>query len=107
MQTVTVEGVGSFQIQRRTMRVQLQIASEYNRLVEGADQVSAELGALASFMAFLKVMVVSGPDGWDPYGVDADDAEAQATLRKVYSAIDDADARFREKPQEKPQEAGA
>lgn len=102
-QVVTVEGVGAFVCRRRTMRVAVAISAEYNRLTEGAEIVSPEFAGVCNFMAYLRVIVITGPDGWNPYDVDPDDNEAMDVLRKVYVAIKDAEARFRGKPGKEPQ----
>ena len=105
-QIVTVEGVGSFVCRRRTMRVAIAITAEYNRLTEGAENVSHEFAGICNFMAYLRTIVVSGPDDWSPYDVDPDDGEAMDRLRQVYQAIKDSEARFRAKPGQEPQESG-
>lgn len=106
MMTVQVEGVGAFEIQRRTMRVQVAISAEYNRLTEGAAQVSPALDGLASFLSYLAVMVVKAPDDWDVYAIDPDDPEAIERAQKVYRALVDAEARFREGAGEDAQKSG-
>ncbi len=92
---VNVEGIGNFVCRRRTMRVAVAISAEYNRLTEGASTVSKELDAIADFLSFLAVVVVSGPEGWDPYLCDPDSAQEIERLQSVYRAIKDAEARFR------------
>lgn len=104
---VAVEGIGTFHCRRRTMRVAIAISAEYNRLTEGAAEVSAEFAGICNFMAYLAVVVAKGPPDWTPYDVDPDDGEAMDRLRQVYQAIKDSEARFRAKTGKEPQESGA
>lgn len=104
-QVVMVDGIGSFVCRRRTMRVAIAISAEYNRLTEGADNIGPEFAGICNFMAYLRAMVVSGPDNWAPYDIDPEDNDAMDELRKVYMAIKDAEARFRKKPGSEPQGA--
>lgn len=92
---VTVDGIGVFRYRRRTMRTAVAINAEYNRLTEGAQAVSGEFAGLCDFLAYLTVMIVEAPDGWDPYAVDPDSEEEVGRLNRVYRAIKDAEARFR------------
>lgn len=92
---VNVDGLGTFQCRRRTMRVAVAITAEYNRLTEGADQVGPELGSVCNILAFLKTVVADAPDGWDPYAADPDSPDEMAKIEKVYSAIKVEEGRFR------------
>lgn len=103
LHTVAVDGIGTFQCRRRTMRAAIAITAEYNRLTEGADVVSPEFAGICNFMAYLSAMIASGPAGWDPYSVDPDDEGAMDKLRQVYTACKDAEARFRVTPGSEPQ----
>jgi hypothetical protein len=99
---VVVEGVGTLICKKRTVRVAVAITAEYNRLTEGAEEVSGEFASVCNFLAYLKVVVISGPEGWDPYGVDPDAESEMEVLHKAYRAIKEAEGRFREKPDAKP-----
>lgn len=103
--TVQVDGVGAFECRRRTMRVQVAIAAEYNRLVEGAESISRSLDSMASFMSYLQAMIVDAPEGWDAYAVDPDDPDEVEQLQQVYAAIQAAEARFRKGRKPKPEAA--
>lgn len=92
---VEVPDVGSFECRRRTMRVAIAITAEYNRLTEGAPVVSDEFNWLCSFVSYLKVMIVEGPEGWNVDEVNPDSEEEMATLNKVYREVKAAEARFR------------
>ena len=104
---VTVDGFGTLLCQKRTVRVAVAVTAEYNRLTEGAEEVSGEFASVCNFLAYLKVVVLSGPDGWDPYGVDPDSEAAMEVLHKAYRAIKEAEGRFRSKPDAQPEVAGA
>jgi hypothetical protein len=94
--TVAVDGVGSFTCRHRTMRTAIAITAEYNRLTEGAEQVPDDFAGICNFIAYLKVMVVYGPSDWDPYQTDPDSATDMEKLRQVYTAIKEAEGRFRQ-----------
>jgi len=103
--TVDVDGVGAFECRRRNMRLLAAINAEYNRLTEGADSVSDEFSSLAEFLAYLRVTIVSGPEGWDVYEADPDDPEETQRLQKVYEEVRKAEARFRARPGTESQES--
>lgn len=105
-QVVNVDGIGSFVCRRRTMRVAIAISAEYNRLTEGSENIGPEFAGICNFMAYLRAMIVSGPDDWAPYDIDPEDTEAMDRLRQVYLAIKDAEARFRKQPDGKPEKPG-
>ncbi|WP_295455304.1 hypothetical protein [uncultured Thiodictyon sp.] len=104
---VPVDAVGVFECRRRTMRVAVAITAEYNRLTEGAESIGGEFAGICNFLAYLKAMVVRGPDGWDPYAIDPDDEAAVAALQDVYAAIKTAEGRFRKPAGDQPQSASA
>lgn len=95
--TVDVPGVGTFECRRRTMRVLAAISAEYNRLTEGAQEVSDEFASFCDFLSYLKVMIVSGPEGWDPYEADPDEPGAMEKFQTVYREVQSAEARFRQR----------
>ena len=103
---VHVDGLGTFEVRRRTMRVAIAITAEYNRLTEGADQVGPELGSVCNILAYLKGMIVSAPDDWDPYALDPDSADDMALIEQVYSAIKADEGRFRTGAGAQPQGPG-
>ena len=105
-QVVMVDGIGSFVCRRRTMRVAIAISAEYNRLTEGSENIGPEFAGICNFMAYLRAMVVAGPDDWAPYDIDPEDTEAMDQLRQVYLAIKDAEARFRKQPDGQPEKPG-
>lgn len=95
---VNVDGVGTFECQRRTMRVAVAIGVEYARLTEGLEDVPENLERMCNVLAYLKSMIVSGPAGFDVYETDPDDKGEIAKLTKVYDAISEGEARFRKGP---------
>lgn len=105
--TLHVSGVGAFECRRRVMRTAVQLAAEYNRLVEGDPNPPAYFSELCNFLAYLKVMIVSGPDGWDVDNVDPDSEAEMTALREVYDAITAEEARFRQGPGTDAAPAGA
>lgn len=93
--SVAVDGVGTLECRRRTIRVAAAISAEYNRLVEGAERVAPEFDAIAGVLAFVRVVVTAWPDGFDVYEADPDDEAVWARIYAVYTAVKDAEARFR------------
>jgi hypothetical protein len=92
---VTVDGVGSFVCRRRTMRTAIAITAEYSRLTEGMEQVPVAFAGICNFIAYLKVMVLTGPSDWDPYLTDPDSQTDMDRMGEVYAAVKDAEGRFR------------
>jgi hypothetical protein len=90
-----VEGVGSFEVRRRSMRISTAIAAEFNRLTEGQEQLSSFFGHFCQVYATLKVIIAKGPDGWDLDALDPDDADSYDQLIKVFTAIREKEAFFR------------
>jgi len=85
---VTVPEVGAFEIRRRTLRVQMAIHAELNRLTEGAPLASLSdwFIDLCSLVAELKGLIVKAPDGWSMEEIDPLD-DGYDRLRAVYRAI--------------------
>lgn len=93
---VTVPEVGAFEVKRRTLKVQMAIHAELNRLTEGAPLASLSdwFVDLCALIAELKVLIVRAPDGWSLEEVDPlEDGYEQ--LRAVYRAIREQEGRFR------------
>lgn len=104
--SVHVPGVGTFACRRRVMRTAVQIMAEYNRLVEGDPNPPAYFAELCNFLAYLKVMVVSGPEGWDVDNVDPDSEADMSALRDVFAAVTAEEARFRQGSGKEPAPTG-
>ena len=93
---VTVPDVGAFEIKRRTLKVQMQVHAELNRLTEGAPLASLSdwFVDLCALVAELRVLIASAPDGWSLDEVDPLD-DGYDHLRAVYRAIREQEGRFR------------
>lgn len=102
-----VEGVGVFEVRRRNMRVTAQVGAEFNRLTEGQTSLSPFFGQFCDMFATLKVLIVSGPDGWDLDNLDPDDPDSFELMGKVYGAIKEKEAFFRSELQARRQEPRA
>lgn len=107
---IDVPELGTFEIKRRTMKVQMQIHAELNRLTEGAPLASLSdwFMDLSGMVAELKVLIVASPDGWSLDNVDPMD-DGYDQLRAVYRAIRAKEDSFRPKTkrdQAAGQEAG-
>ena len=105
--TLHVPHVGTFECRRRVMRTAVQIAAEFNRLVEGDPNPPPYFAELCNFLAYLKVMIVAGPDGWDVDNVDPESEAEMTALREVYEAMTAEEARFRRDAGADPASAGA
>ncbi|HET7675834.1 MAG TPA: hypothetical protein VFL54_09960 [Gammaproteobacteria bacterium] len=95
---VDVEGIGTFQFRRRTMRENLRIDAEYSRLTEGVETPSKSLDLTAEMMSTLKVLTEDAPDGWDVDALDPLDPETYRKLIAVYSALREKEEFFRRGP---------
>lgn len=104
---LAVEGVGTFEIRRRTLRVEIQVGAEFARLTEGEEQIPAWLRDLCEMTSAVKVLAVKAPDGWDVDGMDPQEPATYEKLAKVYRAIREAEGRFRRPPAGGPQAEGA
>ena len=100
---VEVAEVGSFEVRRPIMRTAVRIEVEYARLTEGVESLPIDLQFICRIMAYLKVMVVSGPEGWEVDNVDPYSEGETAKLREVFEAITAEEARFRSGGKEKPE----
>lgn len=100
-QTITVDGIGVFTLRRRTLRVEIQISAEFNRLAEGQDTLAGWFRDLCEMVAYLKGVVVEAPPGWD---LDAMDPEPETYQRivQVFTAAREKEATFRPKPPAQP-----
>ena len=103
---VNVPNVGAFVCRRNTIRTSAARFAEFARLTEGLSPIPPEFEGICNFLSYLRVMIIRGPDGWDPYALDADDESTWATLSTVYEAVKAAEARFRAGAGGQPQGAG-
>lgn len=103
--TVTVDGIGAFTFGRRNMRDEMRIGAEFSRLTEGVETPTPYLATVGGWMATLKVLTVSAPDGWGrtPDGeptTDIDEmdplsGETYDALMKVHAALREKEGSFR------------
>lgn len=107
--TVPVDGIGTFQVLRRNMRVEMRIGAEFARLTEGleATQMSKLHAQVAGLIADLKVLIHEGPDGWDVDEMDPLDAESYVQLVAVHKEVRAAEDRFRGRIPRSGEAAGA
>jgi hypothetical protein len=95
----TVKGVGDFTFRRRNMRWELKTRVEFRRLSEG-EQLDEMTTLFIEAIADLKVLIVSGPAGWTPQGLDDMDPFDDATIGKVlkvWSALRGKEETFRKR----------
>ena len=92
---VEVDGVGNFMFARRTMRDELRINAEYLRLTEGVEVAGSDLNIMADWMATLKVLTVSAPEGWDVEKLDPLEPENFEKMSKVFHKLREKENSFR------------
>ena len=85
---VNVPNIGTFEIRKRTLGVQMKIHAELNRLTEGAplSTLSDWFIDLCGLVAELKGLIIKAPDGWSMDDLDPLD-DGYDRLRAVYRAI--------------------
>lgn len=85
---VNVPEIGTFEIRKRTLGVQMKIHAELNRLTEGAplSTLSDWFIDLCGLVAELKGLIIKAPDGWSMDDLDPLD-DGYDRLRAVYRAI--------------------
>lgn len=93
---VNVPEIGTFEIRKRTLGVQMKIHAELNRLTEGAplSTLSDWFIDLCGLVAELKGLIIKSPDGWSMDEVDTLD-DGYDRLRAVYRAIRTQEDSFR------------
>ena len=103
---VSVPDVGVFEIRKRTLRVQMGIHAELNRLTEGAPlaTLSDWFIDLCSLVAELKGLIAKAPDGWSMDDIDPLD-DGYDRLRVVYRAIRIQEDSFRAKAKRPEEES--
>lgn len=105
--TVAVEGVGTFQFRRRTMRDELRILAAQERLMEGLDLVSTIFQQTTRAFASLEILTVQAPDGWDLMALDPLDPDTFDVIGRVWRGLRDAEVRFRDERRGQSPGAGA
>lgn len=101
---VEVPDVGTFIFRRRTMRDQLLMQAEFQRLAAGLDRPEERMAAEA--LATLPFLTVESPLGWDFDALDPLDPEDWARLGAVYGGLRQAEGKFRGEPAPQRQGVG-
>ncbi len=92
-----VPDVGRFVFRRRRLIEQIRIEAEVDKVLSG-EAASKELeNALFAYLT-LQVLTVSAPDGWDLEEIDPLDAAHTDRMWKVWGALRDQEAAFRQGP---------
>lgn len=102
---VEIKGIGAFTFTHRTLRDELRINAEVERLTEGQEDISASFRNLCYMVACLKVLTLTAPDDWRLLDADALAPETFARIGQVYGGLREAEERFRQGIE--PQPAGA
>lgn len=104
---VNVPDIGTFEVRKRTLGVQMKIHAELNRLTEGAplSTLSDWFIDLCGLVAELKGLIIKAPDGWSMDNLDPLD-DGYDRLRAVYRAIRVQEDSFRTQAK-RPQATGA
>src|SRR5574343_894537 len=93
--TPQIEGDGAFTFRRGTLRDEIRVGAEHERLTEGLDSVSDGFRRLTYMLAALGVLTVDAPPGWDPMELDPLDPETFNKVGAVYGGLREAEERFR------------
>jgi hypothetical protein len=104
--TTQIEGVGAFVFRRRTLRDEIRIGAEHERLTEGLESVSEGFRRLTYMLAALGVLTVDAPPGWDPMDLDPLDPATFDKVGAVYGGLREAEERFRGAAGQVPPGAG-
>lgn len=96
--SVAIEGLGHFVFGRRTMRDEFAVAAEFARLTEGEADPESRLAYLARAFAAIKVLMVSGPNGWRVDDLEPQEDASYTQLEQVYDSLLVKEADFRKKP---------
>ena len=104
---VEVDGVGTFSFARRTMRDEMRIQAELSRLTEGVESPNFTLQTVGGWIAHLKVLTVSAPDGWDLDQMDPLDEDVYGQMFKVFTALRNKEDSFRPKKNVRGEAVGA
>lgn len=82
-----VEGIGAFTFKRRRLRDGLAIQREYSDIMGACLTPIDGFVAAANWVATLRVLTVSAPDGWDLEAMDPDDDGDVKKMAAVYGAL--------------------
>lgn len=104
--TVPVENIGDFVFGKRTMKDEIAIQVEFARMIGGAEP-TAWLNAVCGWIAALRVLTVTAPEGWDIDEMDPLDEDTYAKLMRVYDALTEKERSFRSERKGDSEAAGA
>jgi hypothetical protein len=93
---VPVDDIGSFTFGRRNFRGQIASDIEFARLTEGVTTIDEVLEMFCRAMADLKTFTVQAPADWDVDELDPFDQDSYAKVLKVWGALRDKEAAFRQ-----------
>lgn len=92
---VDVEGIGHFVFAKRKMSDEAALHVEYSKITQGVETPTAWLQLLGGWMAALKVLTVSAPEGWDIDEMDPLDEDTYENLGRVHLALRTKELSFR------------
>lgn len=91
--------MGTFYFRRRTMRDQLLMQAEFQRLAAGLDGPGQQAERMAAeALATLPMLTVEAPPGWDYEELDPLDGRDWAKLGAIYGGLRTAEGKFRGGP---------
>lgn len=94
--TIDVPGIGEFVFHRRSMRDQIRIEADQERLLGGESEgFSDGLRIISEAMATLVVLTDESPEGWSVEKADPLDPDTTQDLIKVWEAFRAEERRFR------------
>ncbi|MFT8945942.1 MAG: hypothetical protein ABF876_05095 [Acetobacter aceti] len=94
---VPVAGIGEFTFRRRTMRDQIRIEGEQEKLLGGpATSYSKGLRIVSEAMATLYVLAEETPTGWTVENADPLDPDVSVRILKVWEAFREEERGFRQ-----------
>lgn len=92
---VDVEGIGQFTFRRRTIRDQMRIEGEVNRILGGSVTDNITLSTLSLYYATVSVLTVQAPTGWDMEEMDPLDDATFSKIADVFRSLRTAEEKFR------------
>lgn len=96
---VDIDGLGAFEVMRRTMLANNKIRSEFNRITEGQESLSEAFEQFCVVFSTLKALVVKAPTGWNLDNLDPDDDNSYQQMYSLYFKIVEKEKFFRGKDQ--------
>lgn len=91
---VDVEGIGTFEFRKRTLRLEQRVSAEYSRITE-VPNPEPWASVIARYEAEIKVLASKVPEGWTPDEWDPEDKESYEKIRRVGEALAEREKFFR------------